>query len=650
MAKLGEAYIAVRADTSPFARDLDKLQPIADAVEQKIREGAKKGGKEATEEIDRAVANWASATRGSNFEKLMAGKFKQAGAKSAEELLDGVEEGLRNSSRGRNFSLRFAQQIENGLVLGFGSLGTVLDNGISSLPVQVKAAIVLGIAAAAPFVIAELGSAISLAGAVGAVGVGAALVSQYEAVQQEAVILGQVTRKSFVEAAEPFVGPVLQSFLYIEEQIPNLGRKLRYVLEDAASFVEPLARALVRAGDNFLSMLDAGFEGPGARELVNALADSLEYLGKIAGQSLGELLKAGEQGQVPLRDLVAQVGNLIVFFTRLVIVAEGFYNDAREFAQGAGQIFGVLFPPLLLAKAAFDDWDEAMGKANQDSISYAYTNVELANTIGYVVTKTDAETKALTDAKKAIDKIVNALFGGIDAHIAFEQALDDLTDSLKENGRAFDFESQKGRDNLRAVGDAIKAAQRQAQERAESHELTAQQAQKLYDQEIEKIYKVAEAQGLSRRKIQETYGAAINLLSLPTDTKNDVFGFITTSANKAKAAVEAAAKAAAKLGLKTQDRPFGGPGGFQEYAEGDIIREPTFGVVGEAGPEVILPMTKPARAAQLLQQSGLDKLLGATATTVIAIFDGEPFQARIVKTVDAATSFTARQLSYGTRG
>lgn len=647
MAKLGEAYIAVRADTSPFARDLDKLQPIADAVEDKIRKGAKEGSKGATEELDKAFTTWTGNIRGSNFEKLMAGEFRQVGRRTGKSFWGGLFDGFGD---GRSFSLRFINQVERGLVGGFGSLGTVLDNGISSLPTQVKAAIVLGLAAATPFVIAELGSAISLAGAVGAVGVGAALASQFQEVQREATMLGKIARETFVAAAEPFVGPVLQSFLYIEEQIPNLGRKLRFVLEDASQFVEPLSRALVQAADNFLSELDAGFEGPGARELVNALADGLEYLGKVAGQSLGELLKAGEAGQVPLRDLIAQVGNLIIFFTRLIIVAEGFYNDARNFAQDAGAIFGVLFPPLLLAKAAFDDWDEAMGKAQETSISYGYTNVELANTIGYVVTKTDAETKALNDEKKAMDKIVNAIFGGIDAHIAFEQALDDLSDSLKENGNAFDFESQKGRNNLEAVGRALKYAQDQAKERAASHELTAQQAQRLYEQEVRDIYKVAEAQGLSRQRIIETYGAAINLLSLPVDTRSDVFSFLTRSANSAKAAIEAAYKAASRLGLVSRDRPFGGPGGFQEYAEGDIIREPTFGVVGEAGPEVILPMTKPARAAQLLQQSGLDKLLGfGSAMTVLAIFDGEPFQARIVKTVDAASSFTARQLSYGTR-
>ncbi|GAA5076715.1 hypothetical protein GCM10023259_080420 [Thermocatellispora tengchongensis] len=47
-------------------------------------------------------------------------------------------------------------------------------------------------------------------------------------------------------------------------------------------------------------------------------------------------------------------------------------------------------------------------------------------------------------------------------------------------------------------------------------------------------------------------------------------------------------------------------------AQGAIIRRPTLALVGEAGDEVVLPLTRPARALQLARQSGLlDVLAGA---------------------------------------
>src|SRR5690606_27368283 len=53
----------------------------------------------------------------------------------------------------------------------------------------------------------------------------------------------------------------------------------------------------------------------------------------------------------------------------------------------------------------------------------------------------------------------------------------------------------------------------------------------------------------------------------------------------------------------------GGLGGILGFADGGIIRRPTVGLVGEAGPEVIIPLTRPARARQLADQSGLTSIL-----------------------------------------
>ncbi|MFC4060259.1 hypothetical protein ACFOWE_18295 [Planomonospora corallina] len=45
------------------------------------------------------------------------------------------------------------------------------------------------------------------------------------------------------------------------------------------------------------------------------------------------------------------------------------------------------------------------------------------------------------------------------------------------------------------------------------------------------------------------------------------------------------------------------------FADGGIVRSPVVGLVGEAGPEVVIPLTRPARARQLAEESGLAGLL-----------------------------------------
>jgi hypothetical protein len=44
---------------------------------------------------------------------------------------------------------------------------------------------------------------------------------------------------------------------------------------------------------------------------------------------------------------------------------------------------------------------------------------------------------------------------------------------------------------------------------------------------------------------------------------------------------------------------------FNWYGNGDIVSEPTVGVLGESGPEVVLPLSRPGRASQLAKRAGI---------------------------------------------
>lgn len=80
-------------------------------------------------------------------------------------------------------------------------------------------------------------------------------------------------------------------------------------------------------------------------------------------------------------------------------------------------------------------------------------------------------------------------------------------------------------------------------------------------------------------------------------------------------------------------------------AEGGVYDHPV--IAGEAGPEAILPLSDPVRAREVLADPQVMAALGSGegGTTVWAIFDGEPFQARITRTVRGETSTVARDLS-----
>lgn len=85
------------------------------------------------------------------------------------------------------------------------------------------------------------------------------------------------------------------------------------------------------------------------------------------------------------------------------------------------------------------------------------------------------------------------------------------------------------------------------------------------------------------------------------------------------------------------------------FANGGITSGPS--IAGEAGPEAVIPLNNPVRAAQVAEQAGLSNLIGGGANTVLYVtIDGQQLQGRIDRTVRAGNAGLARQLSNGPRG
>lgn len=79
-------------------------------------------------------------------------------------------------------------------------------------------------------------------------------------------------------------------------------------------------------------------------------------------------------------------------------------------------------------------------------------------------------------------------------------------------------------------------------------------------------------------------------------------------------------------------------------AEGGITQGPV--IAGEAGTEAILPLDDPIRARQIASDPMVQNVIGNHGeTNVYAYFDGEPFQARIVRTTRGELASTSRQLT-----
>jgi len=96
--------------------------------------------------------------------------------------------------------------------------------------------------------------------------------------------------------------------------------------------------------------------------------------------------------------------------------------------------------------------------------------------------------------------------------------------------------------------------------------------------------------------------------------------------------------------IKSQPAP-GGKG----HAEGAMINGPEYSLLGEKGPEVVIPLTNPNRARQLMMQSGLMSMAGGDHGDVNVYIGNEKIDAHVERVQARGFRAFGRGLKYGPR-
>ena len=85
------------------------------------------------------------------------------------------------------------------------------------------------------------------------------------------------------------------------------------------------------------------------------------------------------------------------------------------------------------------------------------------------------------------------------------------------------------------------------------------------------------------------------------------------------------------------------------HADGAIVTNPEIASLAEKGPEVVIPLTNPRRAFQLLQQSGLMEMANGGGGDVIVYIGNEQVDAHIKRVSVGTTRALTRGMKYGPR-
>lgn len=501
----------------------------------------------------------ALAALGANFRRL---------AQNADRHLRQMATSSRRHATSALGSLqRFGQQAGNAIANGLsgvsGALPGALGRALQALPPQVQAgALAAGAAIGAMLATALLAAVDSLLlvgiGG-GTLAAGIAVAAHDPRVAAAFSGLKDTVAAELKAAALPMVGPLINAAGILKKAwSDSIGSGVRDAFRELSGVIEPLAAGLAGLGRNAM---------PGFLKAVSAAKPLLIELGRmlpLVGSRMSEFfgsIAAGKQGSLKaLRALVLGLSGALVTVGNILEWASKKFDKV---ATGADVVAHAMQRIPLLGRL-FDSPAKTLDAINFGLDKTTGTAEQAGTAIGGVGSAAD---RAAASLKKMSDQwfaTIDAALASSDAAIAYERAIDAVSESFKENGKSLDITNEKGRKNVETVNAVIKAAEAQRQANIDNG-MSVQQANSQYEAQVGALKNVLRQMGLTQAQIDALIGSYERIPKSVTTTVRTVF------VNEGERS------------------PVARPGLFVARAAGGPVRRGMPYTVGEKGPETFVP-------------------------------------------------------------
>jgi hypothetical protein len=647
MAKLGEAYVSIRADLTKFDKDLDLAL------------------KRAVDKFERDLNRQLGKRLGTNLGGGVREGVRESMNGIGKELGDSLDIPANSSGRraARNFKRGAADELQdnNIIVKALAVLVSGLEDGFSALPAKVKAAVGGALVAALIPAGALAGAALGTALIAGVTAAGVALAFQFNEVSDRGEAFAANLRYRLVSSAESFGNATINAMDLFDERLMQIGPTLRSVFDNASKFVVPFAESTANLIEGIFEGIDRGLKNAEIENLTAGLVDGFDDIGVAIGDAFATLL-SNPNLDLALNDLLDVVEELITVGGEFLNWTLDVYDDFKvaveiveDFVDSLYSLYQAVNALVTAQPGAGGHFLDFLGLGDDVKL---HKEIDLASnatsrfnsSLQMTIKSTKEEQKALEELQRALELQTRNAHDAVSAQIAYEDAIDRSNAALKASKGSIDLTNAAGREAADQILRRIELLDKFTQLQLEKGKLTEEQAQKYYQNEIARLRAEFVARGGSIKQFNDLYAEYIKLAGLPPIA--DPTGPLNLGAKNLKQSFDLARLAWEKALASFKKRPANGnikvQGGTQlaGFADGGFITEPQIIAAGEGGrPELILPLTQPNRSLQLLAQSPLANVIGGGPSIVYAIFDGEPFQARIVKTVNNSNRANARTIS-----
>ena len=302
--------------------------------------------------------------------------------------------------------------------------------------------LVATIAAGAPLIGATLSAAVIGGAGVGGVIGGVLLAARDPRVQAAGKELGQNLLGQLTKDAEPFIQPVLKNIGKIEVAFTGMNGRIKNIFAASSNFLDPLVNGALDGVSGILKGVeDLTTKG---KPVMDAFGRAFATVGQATGHALSTIAGDSKDAAAGLDQLSGAVGTTIEGLGYLVRGLTELYGKLRT----PDEKFNNFLTRLITGT------DQATAKMSVSSTVAGTLGSVMQTVATKVLSAGEAAGKAGLQMRTYTDLMGDAAQRGhslYDSQTQVAQSLADARKALKDNGKTLDENTQKGRDNRRAL-------------------------------------------------------------------------------------------------------------------------------------------------------------------------------------------------------
>lgn len=369
----------------------------------------------------------------------------------------------------------FGNGVGNGAGRGGGMMGM-----LNAVPTPVLAAAGIGLAAAGPAIGALIGGTLLTVLGGGALAAAVIAATKNEGVRHAFSGFGTFLGDEFESYGNAFEGPLIRAQEDWQDRFATMSPKIRRTLAEMAEGIQPLASGFAdfieRAGPGLASGMRASLP------VLKAIAGELGNMGQAVGDFFEDVGNGSEGAADAMVALMRIIEATTVALGGQILYLETLFGAMGDLPVGVQALLGgSLFTGLL-------------GGGETSSLAPISTGLQ---EVGERASTAREELEELHHTLLSLTGGFNDQWG---TAIAYEAAIDDLTESLDKNGGSMDIQTAKGRANSGALRACFEAAEAQYQANLKAG-MSAEQAAAQYNAQIEAARATAIANGAAADEV-----------------------------------------------------------------------------------------------------------------------------------------------------